>query len=100
MEDSYSGASAAATLQQPFHQPLRSQHALPLTDDPSDDFCRVCGFGVSFSNPHAQAMLAVRMPVLAPKGDETVRLPTTCSISASRRAMLCAGQPYVHTLDV
>lgn len=31
----------------PLAAPQPQQHAAVLTDDPNDDFCRVCGFGVS-----------------------------------------------------
>ena len=51
MEDSFADGNDATALPPASSLPLRSQsqYAAPLTDDPSDDFCRVCGFGVSAS---------------------------------------------------
>ena len=49
IEDSFADGNEASALAQASSLPTRphSQHAVPLTEDPSDDFCRVCGFGVS-----------------------------------------------------
>ena len=61
MADSFTddtpGASQLAVASAPVH-------AVPLLDDPNDDFCRVCGFGVSVKTETPCYLPAVQLSVI------------------------------------